>query len=49
MIKVGFLGAGKMAQSLAKGFISAGKEIHVFLLHTGTNLKKLKAPHLGVV
>ena len=25
MLRVGFLGAGKMAQALAKGFIAAGK------------------------
>lgn len=26
MLKIGFLGGGKMAQALAKGFIRAGKE-----------------------
>lgn len=25
MLKIGFLGGGKMAQAMAKGFISAGK------------------------
>lgn len=25
MLKIGFVGGGKMAQALAKGFISAGK------------------------
>jgi len=25
MLKIGFLGGGKMAQALAKGFIRAGK------------------------
>lgn len=26
MLKIGFIGGGKMAQALAKGFIRAGKE-----------------------
>lgn len=30
MIRIGFIGAGNIAQALAKGFIAAGKQIQHF-------------------
>lgn len=34
LLKVGFIGAGKMAQALAKGFISAGTSYFLHHLYT---------------
>lgn len=35
LLKIGFIGGGKMAQAMAKGFISAGNEgVHVYNIIT---------------
>lgn len=46
MLKIGFIGGGKMAQALCKGFLAAGKIIFIFILYTWLNLHNHKKNYI---